>query len=377
MFNSLTRQIVTLVAALLLANAMTTSALTAAAIVTGQPAPQVIAHTVVINAAGAVLCAMVTGFFVRGRLRQLWRLTKAARAMGQGDLNTPIQTTASAPEIVTLAQTLEKSRHRLLEMLDETRRRHEVQSYFLSNMSHEFRTPLSGMKVSIALLQEGARNLSAAERDELIASLDMSVTTMQRLIDNLLESGRIESRRFSLQPRPCALEPIIAEAVQVMQPLLSRRQQTLFYDAPLTLPPLRADPTRLIQVLVNLLANASKYSPMNARIDLLVTDQPGGLTIAVADRGEGVPVERREGIFKRFERLENAAEADYGVGLGLSVVKAIIEGHAGQVGVEGRPGGGSTFWFTLPLTPERASPGVQPAPLPLPALASPKQGGHS
>lgn len=351
MLNSLTRQLVLIIAVFLLVMSLgitlITYALLRSTLTDDLLLPLLVLCSIVISSVGAGLI----GLFIRNRLRPLWRLTRAARSMGQGDLTTAIQTSATTPEIVTLAHMLEKSRNRILEMMDETRRRHEVQSYFLANMSHEFRTPLSGMKVSIELLHENARQLSPSEMEELLTSLDMSVTTMQRLIDNLLESGKIESRRFKLSRRQSAIEPLMGEAIQVMQPLMSRRKQTLLVDEPLHLPDLEIDPTRIVQVIVNLVSNASKYSPMGARIDLVVETQPAHLYFAILDRGEGIPSERHETVFKRFERLEMGAETDYGSGLGLSVVKAIVEGHGGAVGIEPRSGGGTTFWFTLPLSP--------------------------
>lgn len=354
MFNSLTRQLVVIITVFLpipaLGITLLTHLLLRSTLSDELRLPLIIIGSTVISMLGATLI----GLFIRNRLRPLWQLTHAARSMGQGDLKTPIQTTATTPEIATLAHTLEKSRNRILEMMDETRRRHEVQSYFLANMSHEFRTPLSGMKVSIELLHENARHLSHAELEELLTSLDMSVTTMQRLIDNLLESGKIESKRFNLRRRQSAVEPLMGEAIQVMQPLMSRRKQTLLVDEPLYIPDLHVDPTRILQVIVNLLSNASKYSPMGARIDMVVEVNPSDVCFAIRDRGEGIPSERRETVFKRFERLETGSETDYGTGLGLSVVKAIVEGHGGTVGIEPRDGGGTAFWFTLPLSASAA-----------------------
>jgi K+-sensing histidine kinase KdpD len=103
-----------------------------------------------------------------------------------------------------------------------------------------------------------------------------------------------------------------------------------------------------------LLSNASKYSPMGARIDLVVEVNPSDIYFAIRDRGEGIPEEGRGAVFKRFERLETGSETDYGTGLGLSVVKAIVEGHGGAVGIEPRDGGGTAFWFTLPLSESAA-----------------------
>lgn len=141
---------------------------------------------------------------------------------------------------------------------------------------------------------------------------------------------------------------MLSDALRVVQPFLKRRRQTLRLDEPLTLPMLKADSTRLTQVLVNLLSNASKYSPMSATIDILADVRPGAVYVAIADRGQGIPEQQRDRVFRQFVRLDSEARSDYGAGLGLAVVKAIIEAHGGQVGVEAREGGGSVFWFTLP-----------------------------
>jgi signal transduction histidine kinase len=112
------------------------------------------------------------------------------------------------------------------------------------------------------------------------------------------------------------------------------------------------DSAYLTQVLVNLLTNAAKYSPIGEAIE--VTTDPMGerLRIAVADRGPGIPEGERRQLFRRFVRLDNQDGEQYGSGLGLYVVKTIIEAHGGNVGVDARPGGGSSFWFELPLQPE-------------------------
>lgn len=231
-----------------------------------------------------------------------------------------------------------------------------LQAYFLANVSHEFRTPLAGMKVSIELLLENMPYLTAREVSELMNSLYLSVTSLQSLIDNLLESSKIEANRFTLRRKPGALNPALSEAIRLTQPFLNRRQQMLTLDQPLTLPPLTLDQTRVVQVLVNLLSNASKYSPMQSPIELLVEADEAYVRIAVADRGQGIPEARRAEIFHQFVRLDRDARVDYSAGLGLAVVKTIVEAHGGTVGVNARPDGGSLFWFTLPV--ERAKENV-------------------
>ena len=224
-----------------------------------------------------------------------------------------------------------------------------LRSYFLANISHEFRTPLSAINASVELLLDDLEGLTASELRELLDSIHRSVTGLQTLIDNLLESLSIEAGRFTVRRRPVQLQQLIDEAARVMRPLLNRRRQELTCEVAAELTPLWIDPMRITQVLVNLLSNASKYSPVQERV-LLTVEAPAGrpVRVSVADRGEGIPPAERENLFRRFVRLSVSESPQYGVGLGLSVVKAIVEEHGGEVGVDERPGGGSIFWFSLP-----------------------------
>jgi signal transduction histidine kinase len=225
-----------------------------------------------------------------------------------------------------------------------------LHSYFLAHMSHEFRTPLSGLNASLELLLDDLSSLSRAEIDELLNSIYLSASGLQALVDNLLESATIEAGHFVIHRRPVEFNQVLGRAIQMMQPLLDRRKQTLSLTEPLQPPTLHADPTRLTQVLINLLSNASKYSPLEERIDLNLSQIGQQLHVSIADRGPGIPPAERAALFRQFVRLNAPDTEQYGIGLGLSVVKTIIEGHGGDVGVDERPGGGSIFWFSLPLT---------------------------
>lgn len=223
-------------------------------------------------------------------------------------------------------------------------------SEFLATITHEFRTPLAGLRASIELLQRDVHYLSRQETDELIGSLYLSVGSLETLVDNLLESARIESGHFSLKRRRISPNDVLSEAIRITQPLLERRQQTLALAEPILLPTLNADPVRLVQVIVNLLSNACNYSPFGTEIEIMLAiPTPETLSISVADRGSGVSEEIKERLFQRFVRYDVGNENEAGIGLGLAVVKAIVEGHGGAVGVNQRDGGGSIFWFTLPL----------------------------
>lgn len=227
---------------------------------------------------------------------------------------------------------------------------HRIMGHFMANIAHEFRTPLSALAASVELLLDQAPELSASELQELLTSLHLGILGLQTLVDNLLESASIEAGRFRVSPRPTNLGHVIAEAVSTMQPLLDKHGQRLVVELPVAIPVVRADSRRVAQVLVNLLSNASRYGPDDAEIAIGAAVSNGWVRVTVSDRGPGVLPEYRNDLFRRFLYPDTGADrSQYGVGLGLSVVKAVIQAHGGQVGVEDRPGGGSIFWFSLPV----------------------------
>lgn len=217
-----------------------------------------------------------------------------------------------------------------------------LQESFIASVSHEFRTPLSSLSASLEIFSDELEHLSRNDMRELLNSIQLSVTGLQMLVDNLLDSASIEAGHFSIIKRPVKVNMILAEAIHIMQPLLDRRHQSISVLEPIKLPSLQADAHRLRQVLINLLMNASKYSPQHETIEIRIEQPP--LKISVIDKGAGIPASEKAKLFEKFTRLESEEQ---GLGLGLSVVKAIVEGHGGQVGVESRAGGGSIFWFTI------------------------------
>ncbi len=224
-----------------------------------------------------------------------------------------------------------------------------LRSFFLANISHEFRTPLSTLSASLELLMDQADDLSADDIRELLRPTHLSLLSLQTLIDNLLESSRIEAGMFALRRQPVALEAVIADALAIARPLLDRRGQAVMVSAPAVPSPVAADRGRLTQVVVNLLSNAAKYSPIGCPIDLWVEPRAAIVRVSVGDRGAGIPAEQRANVFRRFVRLDDEGNEQQGMGLGLYLVKKIAEAHDGAVGVEDRPGGGAVFWFELPV----------------------------
>jgi two-component system phosphate regulon sensor histidine kinase PhoR len=203
---------------------------------------------------------------------------------------------------------------------------HRLLGGFLANITHEFRTPLSSIAASTELLLDQAPDLSQAELQKLLTSLYMGIISLQTLIDNLLESASLEAGRFQVYVRPSDLGEIIAEAVHMTQPLQEKYGQSLVVELPATIPLVLVDSRRIVQVLVNLLFNAIKYSPDETKIKLNAIVNQGRVRIAVADQGPGVPPGRQDELFYQFVHYDaDDAKSRHGVGLGLSVVKAIIE----------------------------------------------------
>ena len=230
---------------------------------------------------------------------------------------------------------------------------HRLLGHFIANVAHELRTPLTALEASIEMLHFQTVDLTEDEKGELYNSLHLGILGLHTLVDNLLESANIEARHFRISPRRMELGPIIAEAVQTMQPLLTKYEQSLTVEIPLDLPPVVADPRRTAQVLVNMISNANRYGPPGEEIILQVIRSGRYVKLSVKDRGPGIPPEHRDTLFHRFEfPHDKNSPSQAGAGLGLSVVKEIVLAHGGEVGLEDNPGGGSAFWFTIPVDEE-------------------------
>ena len=229
----------------------------------------------------------------------------------------------------------------------------KLKSYFIANITHEFRTPLSAISASMEYLLEELEQLTKAEIKELLTSVNLSVSSLQTLVDNLLESTSIESGNFKVFVQPIEIMDVVDEAVRIVLPLFHRREQTLVIESPARLPIIQGDQTRLVQVLVNLLSNASKFGPIGQTVTLgLDASERSKLRVSVIDQGSGVSIGSKEDLFRQFIHTDARTDSLYGIGLGLSMVKAIIEEHAGSVGMDVEEQGGARFWFTVPCVPD-------------------------
>jgi signal transduction histidine kinase len=219
----------------------------------------------------------------------------------------------------------------------------------LANISHEFRTPLAAQLASIELLRDGLHTMSPEAREKLVVSLERGSLRLTRLIDNLLESVRIESGQLSIRHQSVALAEVVEDAHALLESLLVQRDQQLAVELPEDLPLVSGDKTRLTQVFVNLIANANKFSPDGSVLRIGARVGRNQIETWVEDEGPGVPDGDVSSIFERFRRGTDAEPEPGGLGLGLWIVKSVIERHGGTIVVQRTPEQRTRFSFTLPV----------------------------
>jgi signal transduction histidine kinase len=220
----------------------------------------------------------------------------------------------------------------------------------LGNISHEFRTPLAAQLASIEMLRDGLGTLSPAQQSRLLASAERGVLRLMRLIDNLLESVRVESGQLSVRRQHVDLEATANEAAELLQPLLDQSAMQVAIDLrALGGRPVRGDSQRLQQVFVNLLSNAAKFAPPGSTIKIGARVCDSHVETWVEDPGPGVPSGNPDAIFGRFGRGASTEPDAPGLGLGLWIVRSIVERHAGSVRVERTADEQTRFVVVLPM----------------------------
>jgi signal transduction histidine kinase len=218
----------------------------------------------------------------------------------------------------------------------------------LANISHEFRTPLAAQLASIELLLEGMQTLQPAQQKELVMSLERGALRLTRLIDNLLESVRIESGQLNIRHQSVELAEVVEDAQALIGSLLTLRRQTLEVTLPEDLPYIEGDKPRLTQVFVNLIANANKFAPEGTIVRIGAEATEGQVLAWVEDEGPGPAAAESDAIFTRFQRGSGEEPEPGGLGLGLWIVKSIIDRHAGSIALVRTEQGRTRFTITLP-----------------------------
>ena len=262
-------------------------------------------------------------------------------------------------DISVRKQTEQDLRKLAAELSESDRRKTE----FLATLAHELRNPLAPLRNGLHVMGRAGGNLESLEKTR--AMMDRQVSHMVRLIDDLLDIARVSSGKVELRKERVSLQAVVESAVETSLPLVEAGRHELAVripDEPLLLD---ADPTRLAQVLSNLLNNAAKYTPDGGRIELTAACEGSQVIVSVTDTGVGIPKESLLKVFQMFSQVgRNLDRSQGGLGIGLSLVRRLVELHGGTVSADsGGAGRGSTFSIRLPLVSADAAEAVSALPL--------------
>ncbi|MDB4932868.1 MAG: integral rane sensor signal transduction histidine kinase [Myxococcaceae bacterium] len=295
----------------------------------------------------AAVIVALTLVFARTIVRPVERLQADAHRIASGDLSHRVAVGGPA-EISELAATLNRMTSRL-ELLEGLRRR------YVSDVSHELRTPLTAIRsMAETILQYGDGDPGLRER--YLPRILTQTDRLARMVTQLLDLAHIESGNYVPSLAPLALGELLDEVAlthAARAAELGVAVETSVSDPRLAV---RGDRDRLVQVFMNLVDNALRYTPRGGSVRLDAVAARGRVEVTVADTGRGVPAEHLPHLFERFYRVETARSPQAGgTGLGLAIVRQIVEAHGGHIRVDSAPGGGTTFTIELP--------GAEPAPL--------------
>ncbi len=227
------------------------------------------------------------------------------------------------------------------------RRLETIRQDFVSNISHELRTPLASLKALTDTLQEGAlEDPPAAKR--FLGRMETEVDAVTQMVEELLELSHIESGRVPLNLTPATAIELIEQATERLSAQAERARVAIEIQCPDELPEVLADSKRLVQVLVNLLHNAIKFTPPGGKITLSARKQDDFILFLVQDTGAGISADDLPRIFERFYKSDRARTGS-GTGLGLAIARHTIEAQGGKIWVESIEGKGSAFYFTVPV----------------------------
>lgn len=282
-----------------------------------------------------------------------WFDVYATRAGGPGSRNVAVLFTD-----VTERKLADEGLRRLAAELAESDRR---KTEFLATLAHELRNPLAPVRNGLHVMKLAASNPLAVEKTREM--MERQVTHIVRLIDDLLDIARVSTGKVDLKKERVDLKDVVANAVETSQPLIEGSHHRLAVRLPDEPLPLEVDPTRLAQVLSNLLNNAAKYTPTGGSIEVTARRDGTDVVISVTDSGIGIPEESLAQVFQMFTQVgRNMDRSQGGLGIGLSLVRGLVELHGGAVtATSAGPGRGSTFSVRLPLlSADTATTGLMP-----------------
>jgi signal transduction histidine kinase len=245
-------------------------------------------------------------------------------------------------------------RQALLRALEITRKQQlEFKNQFLSHVSHELRTPLTCIHQYVTILLDGLAGPLAPEQNDHLKTVLKSVNQLHAMIRDLLEATRAESGKIRVEPRCLAISDLVQQAVTMMRPIAGERQVGLEIGLDHRIPLVYADPDRILEVLINLIDNAVKFTPPEGSVIVracMVEADEDTVYVSVTDTGRGINSEAKALIFERlYQDPDSVDNHRSGLGLGLFICKELVRLHGGKIWVASELGQGSTFTFTLPV----------------------------
>jgi len=288
-----------------------------------------------------------------------WGVTKMMKKNGEvADIEYSISRISGKepPEFVTVARDVterKRSEEKLQKLYEQERElRQELEAEmkkrveFTRALAHELKTPLTPLMASSELLVNELREEPLLS---LAKNINRSASNLNNRIDELLDLARGEIGMLQLKLEPVDLGRLLREVADDMSPMASSQGQSLILELPSSLPLARGDEGRLRQVVLNLLSNASKFTPEGGRIVLRARKDDASFVVEVQDTGYGMTAEEQQRLFEPYHRLESDREHLSGLGLGLALCKMLVELHGGQIWVQSQAGKGSTFGFSVPV----------------------------
>ncbi len=296
----------------------------------------------IVMGAGFILSGiMISIFITRSISRPLSFMRKKTRQVARGDFECSLDL-SSPPEIGDLAQDFNFMCNKLKEM-------DKMKSDFFSLMAHELRTPLASIKEGTNLLLKGIGEEFKEKRKEVLTIIAEESNRLTDLVNSLLDLSKMEAGMMALHFETSNIEPLIDRAVFGIEPLAMAKNVRIEVNLPQDLPYVKMDGERILQALRNLIGNAVKFTSGGGHVTISARAMEKGVSVSVADTGPGIPKEDLNAIFDKFKQASvTSYDKIKGTGMGLAIVKHIINAHGGRVWVESEPEQGSTFTFLLP-----------------------------
>ncbi len=301
---------------------------------------------VMITAGIAIILGVLISFFnTRGINRAILLLQRKTDDIARGKFEDVPEIT-SPPEVRALANDFKIMCERLKEL-------DQMKIDFISHVSHDLRTPLTAIRESSSMLLEGTYADIPEKQHEL---LSITKEECERLIDSvnkILDLSRMEAGMMDYHFRKCSLAPIIQKGILKLAPIALKKKISLELTPPPEIPPVHIDEERIAQVLQNLIGNALKFTGKGDAVVVSISNSRTNekfVEVSVSDTGCGIQEDHLDLIFDKFKQIDSGVETARGTGLGLSIAKHIVTAHGGKIWAESRPGKGSTFHFTLPVS---------------------------